>query len=249
MLELVRRSGGASVAELSAALGVSEATVRRDLRRLADAGAIVRSYGGAVPAPAAGAAAGATTERTRNGDLGVESRKDRIGKAAAELIEDGETVAISSGTTTLAVARHLVDRSDLTVITNALDVAQVLIDRSGIELIVLGGVARPRMHSLLGHLTQLTINELRADRLVMGIAAFDAERGLTNDYMPEVVTDRVLAGVCGQLMVTADSSKCGRIAPAHVFPMSRADVLVTDDGLPPDGRAAIERQGVRVVLA
>lgn len=241
LLTLLRRNGGASVDDLSAELGVSHPTIRRDLRHLAELGSVVRTYGGAVPSiaspgkdPATGSASAA---------------KQRIGEAAASLIEDGETLAISSGTTTLAVARHLVDRRDLTVITNALDIAQVLVDRPGIELIVLGGVARPFMHSLLGHLTELAVNELRADRLVMGIAAFDEQRGLTNDYMPEVLTDRALARVSNHITVVADSSKYGRVAPAHVFPMSTIDVIVSDSDLPDAGRQAIERADVELILA
>jgi DeoR/GlpR family transcriptional regulator of sugar metabolism len=88
-------------------------------------------------------------------------------------------------------ARRLVDRR-LTVITNALDVASVLIDRDGIELIILGGVVRPRMHSMLGHLAELALRELRADTLFMGIGALDPDHGLMNDSIPEILTDRAL---------------------------------------------------------
>ena len=138
--------------------------------------------------------------------------KRAIAVAAADLIEDGQTIAISSGSTTLELARRLVDRR-LTVITNALDVATVLVDREGIELIILGGVVRPRMRSMLGHLAELALGELRADTLFMGVGAIDPERGLMNDSVPEILTDRALRGSSRSCVVLADSSKFWQVAP------------------------------------
>lgn len=240
VLTLLRRRGETSVSQLSSELGVSIPTIRRDLRRLAEADLIIRTHGGAVVRTAAPTGGSAST---RADDPLI----DRIGRATADLIGDGETIGISSGATTLAVARHLTARSELTVITNALDIAQVMLDQPGIELIVLGGEARPGMHSLLGHLTEMTIKELRADRVVMGIAAFDPRQGLTNDYMPEVLIDRALAGIAGNVTVVADSSKYGRVEPAHVFHMSEIDTLVTDSGLSDEGFEAIAERGVEVI--
>lgn len=239
MLELVRTRTTASVADLSRELGISEATVRRGLRRLAESGAIVRTYGGAVAAnPVAG-----TVMTGRRGE------RQRIGRAAAELVQDGDTVVIGSGMTTLEVARHLSVRRDLTVITNTLDVANLLVDASGIELIVLGGSVRPGMHSLLGHLTQQAARELRADRLIMGIPAFDPQHGLTSDHLPEILTDRALREMAREVIVVADSSKFGRVEPALVFPLGDVDVLVTDTALVTSAVRSIEALGVRVVLA
>lgn len=240
VLQLIRSKGEASVDHLSREIGVSAATVRRDLRALVDSGELVRTYGGAVPSPAR-PVAGRATERA---DV-----KRRIGRRAAQLIQEGETVAIGSGTTALEVARQLMDRGSLTVVSNALDVLQLLLDRPGIELVALGGVVRPGMHSLLGHLTELTAGEMQAGKLVMGTAAFDPERGLSNDHMPEVLTDRALRAMAREVIVVADSSKFGRIAPARLFGLEEVDTLVTDDGLPSAGRTAIERLGVRVVTA
>lgn len=239
MLDLVRTRQSASVVDLSRELGVSEATVRRGLRRLAQSGAIVRTYGGAVAAHAVSSLP--AMERL--------DERQRIGRATAELIHDGETVVIGSGRTTLAAARHLTARRELAVITNALDVAILLMDVPGIELIVLGGSVRPGMHSLLGHLTEQAAEELRADRLIMGIPAFDPDHGLTSDHLPEILTDRALRRIARQVILVADSSKYGRVEPALVLPLEDIDVLVTDKQLGPDAVAAIERCGVTVVLA
>src|ERR1035437_3475939 len=153
LLSLLRLNGPASVGELAKTLGTGPATIRRDLHRLAVEGRLVRTYGGAVVA----------TARPRDdGALDAALEKRAIAAAAAELVEDGDTIVVSSGTTTLEFARRLIGRRGLCVITNSLDVTNVLLDQ-GIELIVLGGAVRPRMHSILGHLADLAAAELRAD--------------------------------------------------------------------------------------
>ena len=149
--------------------------------------------------------------------------KRAIARAAAALVPDGATIAIGSGSTALAFAREIADRR-LTVITNALDVANVLLDREGIELIVLGGVVRPRMHSMLGHLAELAAQELRADLLFMGIGAISVEQGLMNDSVPEILIDRALTRMARSVVVLADSSKFHQVEPGYVFGLEEVDV-------------------------
>jgi DeoR/GlpR family transcriptional regulator of sugar metabolism len=174
--------------------------------------------------------------------------KRRIATAAASLIQDGQTIAITSGSTCFELARQLVGRTDLTVITNSLDVANELIDRDGIQLVVLGGVARPRMHSLLGHLTEQACRELRADTLFMGIGAVSVERGLMNDYMPEVETDRALRPIATSVVVLADSAKFDMVGPAFVFGLDEVDTIVTDIGVSASTIDALEQLGVKVII-
>lgn len=239
LLARLNESGKASVDMLARDLGVTPSTIRRDLARLSADGALVRTYGGA--------ATGALAPAPEAPDPRLLAKR-AIATAAADLVEDGQTIAISSGTTALEFARHLVDRR-LTVITNALDVVGVLLDRPGIELVVLGGVVRPNMHSTLGHLAELSLRELRADALFMGIGALGAERGLMNDSIPEILTDRALRRAARTCIVLADSSKLGAVAPAYVFGIDEVDVLVTDADADPAEVAALEARGVRVVLA
>ena len=239
LIHRLREDGRASVATLARDLGVTPSTIRRDLARLADDGALVRTYGGAA-LPAASAA-------SRHGDPAAEAKR-AIAAAAATLVEEGQTIAISSGSTTLALARQLVDRR-LTVITNALDVASILLDRDGIELVILGGVVRPRMHSMLGHLAELALRELRADTLFMGIGALDPDRGLMNDSIPEILTDRALRRSARTCVVLADASKFSGVAPAFVFGLKEVDTVVTDAGADPADVVALRARGVRVVVA
>jgi DeoR/GlpR family transcriptional regulator of sugar metabolism len=239
LVEQLRRDGRASVPDLAAALGVTPSTIRRDLDRLAREGRVVRTYGGA--ALTAGLSQRAPSDPHQEA-------KQAIARAAAALVPDGSVIVIGSGTTALGFAREIAGRR-LTVITNALDVANALLDRDGIELIVLGGVVRPRMHSMLGHLAELATGELRADVLVMGIGAVSVEQGLMNDSVPEILTDRALRRMARSVIVLADASKFEQVAPAFVFGLGEVDVLVTDDAVPAPTLDAVRAAGVQVVVA
>jgi DeoR/GlpR family transcriptional regulator of sugar metabolism len=233
LVEQLRAGGRASVAELAGDLGVTPSTIRRDLQRLARDGRLVRTYGGAA----------APTGR----DPHLEAKR-AIARAAARRVADDTTIAIGSGTTALAFAREIADRR-LTVITNALDVANVLLDRDGIELIVLGGVVRPRMHSMLGHLAELSSQELRADTLFMGIGAISLEQGLMNDSVPEILTDRALRRMSRSVVVLADASKFEQVAPGYVFGLDEVDVVITDHAIPAATIDALRRRGIGVEVA
>ena len=237
LLALLQGSGRASVGDLARGLGVTEATIRRDLHALAQEGRLLRTYGGA-----------ALPDRRPVRDARTAEAKRAIGAVASLLVTDGSTIAIGSGTTALELARCLIDRR-ITVITNALDVANVLVDRAGIELILLGGAVRPRMHSMLGHLAEMATAELRADTLFMGIGAISVEGGLMNDSMPEILTDRALRRMSRSVVVLADASKFEGVAPAYVFGLDEVDTIVTDAALPRQSIEAIEARGVRVIVA
>jgi DeoR/GlpR family transcriptional regulator of sugar metabolism len=237
LLDHLQANGRASVGELAVDLGVTPATIRRDLQQLAVEGRLLRTYGGAT-----------ITDRRSFRDVRAVDVKRAIATTAAALVVDGSTIAIGSGTTTLEFARRLVDRR-LTVITNALDVANVLADRAGIELIILGGVVRPRMHSMLGHLAEMAATELRADTLFMGIGAISLTDGLMNDSVPEIQTDRALHRMARTVVVLADASKFEQVAPAYVFGLDEVDTIVTDETIDRDLVAAVERRGVRMIIA
>ena len=238
LLERLMEDGQASVTTLARDLGVTPSTIRRDLGRLARAGRVIRTYGGAR----------AVDARPRAAADGNLAAKRAIARAAAGLVEDGSTIVIGSGTTSLEFARRLVDRR-MTVITNALDVAAVLVDRPGIELIVLGGVVRRGMHSMLGHLVDLAARELRADTLFMGIGAISPQHGLMNDSVPEILSDRAIRRMARSVVVLADSSKFDQVAPGFVFGLEEVDTIVTDPGIQPDTLRTLRGRGVDVLVA
>src|SRR6478735_5151081 len=239
LVEHLRLDGRASVAQLASSLDVTPSTIRRDLQRLARDGRLVRTYGGA--------ALNDGLSRVARADPRL-AAKQAIARAAAGLVADGSTIAIGSGTTALALAREIADRR-LTVITNALDVANVLLDRERIELIVLGGVVRPRMHSMLGHLAELASQELRADTLFMGIGAISVDQGLMNDSVPEILIDRALRRMARQVVVLADASKFEQVAPGYVFGLDEVELVITDDAIPATTIDALRRRGVGVEVA
>lgn len=242
LIDVVRAHGTATVEVLSREIGVGPSSIRRDLHRLSEDGRLVRTYGGATLASRSVGGAPAQAPRAL-------AEKQRVAAAAAGLVHDGQTIAVTSGSTAVEFARQLVDRSDLTVITNSLHVALVLLDREGIQLVVLGGVVRPRMHSLLGHLTEQACRELRADSLFMGIGAISLERGLMNDYMPEILTDRALRAMATAVVVIADSSKFDLVAPAFVFGLDEVDVIVTDSGVRAEVVEDLTARNIRVIVA
>jgi len=216
----------------------------RDLAALAALGQVQRVHGGAISARRA------PPELPVLQRLGRQSgEKQRIGRAAPGLIADGETVFLSSGTTALEVARNLLGRRNLTVITNSLMVMNVLADAPEITVVGLGGLLRRDELSLIGHLAEQALAELRADKVIIGIRAIDVEQGLANQYLPETLTDRAILKIGRQVILVADHTKCGRVATAFLAPLSAIDLLVTDAGISEAFEAALASRGIQVIKA
>ena len=239
MVEQRRR---VSVAEICDTFGVSVATARRDLDALAGAGRVQRVHGGAIlaqPAPPEGP----VLERA----LEQPDEKRRIGEAAATLIEPRDSVFVGSGTTTLELARNLPLDFGLTVVTNSLLVLNVLAEREDITLVCLGGMFRITEGSMIGHISDQALKELRLHKVFLGVRALDIEAGLTNDYLPETMTDRQILEAGRQVILLADHTKCGRVASGFLAPLSRVHTLITDTTTPNDFVMQIKALGVNVV--
>jgi len=242
MLRFVEQRQRVTVADICDQFGVSVATARRDLEALAERGRVRRVHGGAL---AIHRAPPELPALQRAGEQAAEKR--RIGQAAAALVADGETLFLSSGTTTLEVARSLRSQRHLTVITNSLLALNELADTPEITLVGLGGLLRRSEMSFIGHITEQALAEVRADKVIIGIRAIDAEQGLTNDFLPETMTDRAIMRIAREVIVVADHSKCGRVSAAFVAPLSAMRTLVTDSGTPPEFVDALTAQGIRVL--
>lgn len=241
---LVQDNGRATVTELSKLFGVSETTIRRDLDELEDLSLIRRTHGGAVPAQIA------PKEPPMLQRLPAQSeQKAKIGRAAAQMIKSGETIFLGSGTTVIEVARHLPADISLTVITNSLPVVNELAAHQGIELIVIGGNLRQSELSMVGHVARQAISEFRADRVFLGMYAIDVFCGFTNDYPPEIMTDRAILEIAPQVVVLADHTKFGRVSSMLVAPVTAADVIVTDSFVPGETIEKLRELGIRVIQA
>jgi DeoR/GlpR family transcriptional regulator of sugar metabolism len=234
------RSGSTHVSELAESFGVSEMTVRRDLRRLAREGKLERVRGGAVNASTERPFAETVVERFE--------AKDRIGAAAARLVDDGQTVMIDIGTTTLQVAHHLHGR-DITVVTTSLAVYEELVADPAIELILPGGVVRRNYRSLVGVLAEDSLRQLKADILFLGTSAVDAELGVWDSTMVEVPIKRAMIEAAECVALLADAEKFAMAGLVRVCQAAALDNVVTDAPVPAACRPAIQDAGIEVTVA
>jgi DeoR/GlpR family transcriptional regulator of sugar metabolism len=236
MLRAVR-SGSTHVSELAHAFGVSEMTVRRDLRALATAGKLERVRGGAVNAGGEPAFEETVVERF--------DAKYRIGAVAAELVEDGQTVMIDIGTTTLQVAHHLHGRP-LTVVTTSLAVYEELIPDPEIELVLPGGTVRRNYRSLVGVLAEDALRQLKADVLFLGASAVDERLAVWDSTMVEVPIKRAMIAAADRVVLVADAEKFSGSGIVRVCTADQLDHVVTDAAVQ---AAAIADAGLEVALA
>lgn len=241
---LIIREGRVNVAQVCSTFAVSEATARRDLDILAEQGKIQRVHGGAIRIKQA------PPEQPIFERSSVQAEeKRRIGKVAADLIKDGETIFLGSGSTVYEIARNIHDKQNLTIVTNSLLVINELADKEEFTLISVGGILRKSERSFIGHIAQQSLGELRADKVFMGIRAISLEQGLTNDYLPETMTDRAIMGMGSRVIIVADYTKCERVATAYVAPLENIDMLITSKETPSDFIQALIDKGINVLLA
>ena len=240
---MVEEHGRVFVPELSVYFKVSEATIRRDLEKLDGQGWVQRTHGGAVRVERAVKEPPMLQRIDERQD-----EKQRIGQAAAALVKDGETIFLGSGTTVLEIARHFPEDLSLTVITNSLPVVNELAERSGIEMIVIGGMLRQSELSMVGHIAEQAVREFRADRVFMGMRAIDARHGFTNDYLPETMTDRAILNIAPKVIVVADHNKFGKVSSVLVGPVTIAHMVITDKATPQECVNELQEMGVEVLL-
>lgn len=248
LLDLLVERGEVEVEPAAEALGVSAATIRRDLDQLAEQQLLVRTRGGAVPH-------GVSYElplRYRTSRRAAEKR--RISEAVATLITPGEVIGLTGGTTTTEIARALAGRADLaqgspalTVVTNALNIAGELVIRPQFKIVLTGGVARPQSYELTGPLAEQVLGQLAVDTAVLGVDGFDPADGAATRHEDEASVNRLLCERARRVVIAADSSKLGVRAFARICPTSSVDVLVTDTGLAAGVVREFEAAGVEVV--
>ncbi|WP_425956083.1 DeoR/GlpR family DNA-binding transcription regulator [Xylanimonas sp. McL0601] len=251
VLELVSEQGSVSIADVSEELGVSPATVRRDLNLLAEQRLITRTHGGA-------SALGSGYE------LPLQYKSDRqaeaklaIARAVSDLIRPGYSVGINGGTTTTEVARALgrMDRlplaSDIpgvTIVTNALNIAYELSVREHVKIVVTGGVPRRQSYELIGPLVSSSLRDFSLDVAVIGVDGLSGI-GATTIHEGEAEASRHLASIARKVVVAADATKLGRRAFARIMPLDKVDVLVTDAPVTGEVAADLAAADVEVLVA
>jgi DeoR/GlpR family transcriptional regulator of sugar metabolism len=244
ILEIIKRAKKVNVTDLSQRFGISEVTIRRDLQELAATGQLLRTHRGALAARPAPPEPPVVARMNLEHDF-----KEHIGSLASELVSDGESIFISSGSTTQHLANKLSSKKNLTVITNSISIAQVLsTTNEEITVVVIGGVLRKAELSLLGHIAELSLHEIRYDKIFMGMQAISIAEGLTTDHLPEVTTTRHVINGGQELIVLADHTKLGKNAAAFIAPIEVMHTLITDEQADPEFLHELQSLGVRVIF-
>jgi len=246
ILEEIRRHGAVRVSELTELFAVSDMTVRRDLDALAAAGLVDKVHGGAT-APG----------RLSTDEPGFEAKshrqleeKEAIARAARELVEPGQAIGLTAGTTTWRLAHHLLDVPDLTVVTNSIQAANVLHRerRPDLTVILTGGVRTPS-DALVGPVAMTTLRTLHVDLLFVGVHGITEDAGFTTPNLLEAETNQALIAAAEQVVVVADHTKWGVRGLSRFARLDEAHVLVSDAGLGRDARTILSEHVARLVLA
>jgi DeoR family fructose operon transcriptional repressor len=244
ILDRLESSRFATVAELSSLLGVSTVTVRRYLAMLEAEGLVRRTRGGAfmneglVEEPSFG------SKRDR-----FSNEKQRIAQAAVATVKDGDTIALNAGTTTYEIARSLRGRQNLTVVTNSISIASVLVDTPGIRLMVTGGVSRERSQALVGPVAEASLKSIFVSKAFLGVNGLSLAHGLTTPNLEEAQVNRAMIRVAQQVTVVADHSKFERVCFSLIASVSEVSGVITDKGTPEEiiGELRALRKEVTVV--
>ncbi len=242
ILEELADGGSVDVASLRRRLSASSATIRRDLELLEQQRLLTRTHGGAV-------ARGVAYElplRYKAGRHGEEKR--RIAAEAARRVADGMAVGLTGGTTTTEVARAIVVRERLTVVTNALNIAGELAIRRDLKLVVTGGWARSESYELVGPLAERSLDELNLDVAFLGVDGITATAGPTTHHDVEAQTNRALIERARRAIVVADGSKVGKTSFVRICPVGGVDELITDGSADPGELGRIREAGVEVSI-
>jgi len=237
LLDLIARRGFATLEELVKAIGVSESTVRRDLEALDLAGSIRRTHGGAVFTGETKTIA-SLDERAAT----AHDEKVTIGRAAAELLDDGDTVLLDGGTTTLEVARALMGRP-VQVVTNSLPIANLLASSVENDLVLIGGYILPRTGVATGPLAVAAMQDIRVHKTIMGAGGIVAE-GVFNANSLLVETERQMMKCAQEVVLVADHSKFGRLSLSRLCRLDEIGAMVVDSGLSDSYRAILGEAGV-----
>lgn len=243
ILEIARIDGRVMVEALAERFGVTLQTIRRDLTEMADQGVLDRVHGGAVP-------------RTGVSNIGYEERrrmneasKAAIGRACAQMIPDNVSIILNLGTTTEAVARELLNHRNITVVTNNMNVANILVANPGCEVIVAGGTLRRSDGGLVGDLTADFFSQFKVDFGIIGTSALDLEGDLLDFDLPEVRVSRQIIRQSRRCFLVADASKLTRRAPARIASLGDLDAVYTDAALPDPLARRCRDWGTRVCVA
>jgi len=239
IIRILSEDGTAAVSGISEMLGVSAVTVRSDLKGLAEKGLIIRTRGGAFPAfhPA-------ILERQKV----MVDEKNRIAKAAADRVEDGDNIVIVAGTTTPLIVKYLLGKRDVHVVTNSTLVYPYARINPALRVTIVGGEFRPSAEAIFGPEAVRGMERFHVRKAFLGADGFSIEKGITADYVEAAEFVKVAADQSEQSTLLADSSKFGRAGFAQIMELQAIDGIITDSGLPKAARKELEECGLSVEI-
>ncbi len=244
IIELLKEDGSAKVGKLAKIFKVSEVTIRQDLEKLEKEEMIVREHGGAFLKQ--------VEDQVRNFSLLNQDNLEKkaiIGKKAADLIENGDVIILDSGSTTTEIAKNLNHKKNLTVITNALNIALLLGGRPGIELIITGGEFKPPTLSLTGQKAADFFEDIHVDKLFLATAGISLKSGLTYPSISDLVVKKAMIDSADKVYLVADSTKIGQSAFASLGALSLIDYLITDPDINPKHKKLFYDHEIGFIIA
>ncbi len=244
IVELLGQRHKLLVPELCDYFTVSPATIRNDLNELEERGLLKRTHGGAISNVGTGYEQNSQQKAVKNREL-----KEAVAARAAELVKDGDTIAIDTGTTMEAFAARIAQKRSLTVVTNDCRIASLLEEQSDAAVILTGGALRKGFHCTVGPVALETLSGLRVDKTFLATNGLTLESGLTTPDMNQAEVKRAMLRIGGQRILLCDSTKIGHDSFARVADIDAVDVLVTDKGIPPEVMLALAEKEVQVRIA
>jgi DeoR/GlpR family transcriptional regulator of sugar metabolism len=248
ILEEIAKNQMVKVKDLSICFGVSDVLIRRDLERMEKFGLLKRIHGGAVGLPHDVALPFGTPVHNSS----HEEEKERIGRAAAAMIQDGDRVILDSGTTVLQVARHiagyLLTWGKLTIITDSLPMVQAVGGWNGVHLILLGGLYLPQSKVVAGPQALENLEGLHVDKLFLGADGVSLSNGITTSNVLEADVERKMVDVTNEVILVVDSSKIGKKGLISIVPLNRIHKMVTDNGAPPEFIQEMQKLGIEMIV-
>lgn len=244
ILQIVRIEGRAKVNDLASRFSTSGVTIRNDLNELHERGLVLRSHGGAV-LPDTILRESSVQERLK----AHLAEKRRIGAMAATLVQDGETIILDSGTTTLELARQLKNKQALQIITNGINIAAELLDARGVQIFMVGGTVRNDSASIIGRSTEDMFEQFSADKLFLGGAGCDPDFGVSGANLEETMVNRAMLRISREIILVADASKFSKRSMSRIAQFSEIDTVISDTSLRGEMQEKLRSLGCNLMLA
>lgn len=243
ILHHIQEHGRGVVNDFAKKYQVSTVTIRNDLNYLEKKSCIVRCYGGATLNEQF------AFDRPLKDKGQINSQiKIKLAAKAAELIQDGDSIILDSGSTAEQIAKQITHKKRLIVMTNAINTAYFLTNHDEIEVMVTGGRVRKNSFSLHGDIAESQLEQFRFDKLFLGVDGFELESGITTPHSGEAQVNRKMCQVANKIIVVTDSSKFTRKSFCLITPANQIDVLITDNGIPASYQSSLIEMGVEVII-